>query len=65
MKKKFNSEYPPLTLLKKVSAERPKAWEQMKQIAEFIAKTAFDYENTRDEVKSAVAELCGKFPLYE
>ena len=65
MKKKFNSEYPPLTLLKKVSAERPKAWEQMKQIAEFIAKTAFDYENTRDEVKEQVANLCSRFPLYE
>lgn len=38
---------------------------EMKQIAEFIAKTAFEYEDTRDEVKSAVAELCGKFPLYE
>ena len=65
MKKKFNSEYPPLTLLKKVSAERPKAWEQMKQIAEFIAKTAFDYENTRDEEKEQVANLCARFPLYE
>ena len=65
MKKKFKSEYPPLTLLKKVSAERPKAWEQMKQIAEFIAKTAFDYENTRDEVKEQVANLCARFPLYE
>ena len=39
--------------------------EEMKQIADFIAKTAFEYEDTRDEVKSAVAELCGKFPLYE
>ena len=38
---------------------------EMEQIADFIAKTAFDYENTRDEVKSAVAELCSRFPLYE
>ena len=38
---------------------------EMKQIADFIAKTAFDYENTRDEVKTAVAELCARFPLYE
>ena len=65
MKKKFNSEYPPLTLLKKVSAERPKAWEQMKQIAEFIAKTAFDYENTRVEVKEKVANICSRFPIFE
>lgn len=39
--------------------------EEMKQIAEFIAKTAFDYENTRDEVKEQVANLCARFPLYE
>ena len=38
---------------------------EMEQIADFIAKTAFDYENTRDEVKSTVAELCSRFPLYE
>lgn len=38
---------------------------EMEQIADFIAKTAFDYENTRDEVKAAVAELCGRFPLYK
>lgn len=39
--------------------------EEMNRIADFIAKTAFDYENTRDEVKAAVAELCARFPLYE
>lgn len=39
--------------------------EEMKKIAEFIAKTAFDYENSRDEVKAEVAELCARFPLYE
>lgn len=39
--------------------------EQMPLIAEFIKKTAFDYENTKDEVRAAVNELCSKFPIYE
>lgn len=38
MKKKFNSEYPPLALLKKVSAERPEAWEQMKDFHDHNGK---------------------------
>ena len=37
----------------------------MKKIAEFIAKVTFDYENSAEEVKKGVAELCRKFPLYE
>ena len=39
--------------------------EEMEKIAEFIAKVTFDYENSAEEVKAAVAELCAKFPLYE
>ncbi len=38
---------------------------EMEKIAEFIAKITFDYENSAEEVKSGVAELCKKFPLYE
>ncbi|MBQ6802568.1 MAG: serine hydroxymethyltransferase, partial [Oscillospiraceae bacterium] len=39
--------------------------EEMKKIAEFIAKATFDYENSAEEIKAGVAELCEKFPLYE
>ena len=39
--------------------------EEMEKIAEFIAKITFDYENSAEEVKLGVAELCKKFPLYE
>ncbi len=39
--------------------------EEMEEIAEFIAKVTFDYENSADEVRKAVAKLCEKFPLYE
>ena len=39
--------------------------EEMEKIAEFIAKITFDYENSAEEVKAGVAELCRKFPLYE
>ncbi|MBQ5667415.1 MAG: serine hydroxymethyltransferase [Oscillospiraceae bacterium] len=39
--------------------------EEMEKIAEFIAKVTFDYENSAEEVKLGVAELCKKFPLYE
>ncbi len=38
---------------------------EMEKIAEFIAKVTFDYENSREEVKQGVAELCKEFPLYE
>lgn len=37
---------------------------EMKIIADCIAKTASDFEGTADEVRSAVAELCRRFPLY-
>ena len=39
--------------------------EEMEKIAEFIAKVTFDYENSAEEVRKGVAELCKKFPLYE
>ncbi len=39
--------------------------DEMKKIAEFIAKITFDYENSKEEVRNAVAELCKEFPLYE
>ncbi|MBQ6877263.1 MAG: serine hydroxymethyltransferase [Oscillospiraceae bacterium] len=39
--------------------------EEMEKIAEFIAKIVFDYENSANEVKNGVAELCKNFPLYE
>ena len=37
----------------------------LRKIAEFIAKVTLDYENTEEEVRNGVAELCKKFPLYE
>lgn len=39
--------------------------EEMKKIAEFIAKVTFDFENSKEEVKAEVAKLCAEFPLYE
>ena len=38
---------------------------EMKQIARCIAMTAGDFEETTDEVRSIVADICKKFPLYE
>ncbi len=38
---------------------------EMEKIAEFIAKVTFDFENSKEEVKAGVAELCKGFPLYE
>ncbi len=38
---------------------------EMEKIAEFIAKATFDFENSKEEIKAGVAELCKKFPLYE
>lgn len=37
----------------------------MKKIARCVALTARDFEGTADEVKAMVAEICGKFPLYQ
>ncbi len=39
--------------------------EEMESVAEFIAKTVFDYENSKESVKAEVKELCSRFPLYE
>ena len=39
--------------------------EDMDRIAEFIYLTATDFENSADQVRVGVEELCGKYPLYE
>ena len=39
--------------------------EDMEVIADCIYKTATDYENTADGVRTAVSALCAKYPLYE
>lgn len=39
--------------------------EDMKVIADCIYKTATDFENSADEVRRTVTELCKKYPLYE
>lgn len=39
--------------------------EDMEVIADCIYKTAVDYENTADEVRTAVNALYAKYPLYE
>ena len=39
--------------------------EDMAVIAEYIKRTAADFENSADEVRSGVAELCRKHPIYE
>lgn len=39
--------------------------EDMEVIADCIYKTATDYENTADGVRTAVGALCAKYPLYE
>lgn len=37
---------------------------EMDQIAEFIAKAIFDFENSADAIRAGVTEICKKFPLY-
>ena len=39
--------------------------EEMAVIARCIAMTAKDFENKADEVRTLVAELTGRYPLYE
>lgn len=39
--------------------------EEMVKIAEFIAKATFDFENSKEEIKAGVKELCDRFPIYE
>ena len=38
---------------------------EMKKIANCIALTAKDFENTKNEVRDMVAAICKEFPLYE
>lgn len=39
--------------------------EDMKIVGKLIGMCADDFENKKDEIKAAVAEICGKYPLYE
>ena len=39
--------------------------DDMKIIASCIRKAARDFEGTADEVRAAVSELCGRYPLYQ
>ena len=39
--------------------------EDMKEIAELIALTLKDFENSKEEVKARVQALCDKYPLYK
>lgn len=39
--------------------------EDMAVIAEYIKRTAADFDNSADEVRAGVAELCRKHPIYE
>ena len=38
--------------------------EEMKTIAHLFKLTATDFENTADQVRATVAEICKKYPLY-
>ena len=38
--------------------------EDMRTIARLFGMVAKDYENTADEVRATVAEICKKYPLY-
>ncbi len=39
--------------------------EDMVKIAELINMTVEDYENKKEEIRSGVAKICTKYPLYE
>lgn len=39
--------------------------DDLDKIAECIYLAATDFENKKDEIKAAVAEICAKYPLYE
>lgn len=39
--------------------------EDMKEIAELIYLTTFDYDNKKDEIKNRANALCAKYPIYE
>jgi glycine hydroxymethyltransferase len=38
--------------------------DDMREIADMIRLTLTDFENSKEQVKARVAELCGKYPLY-
>ena len=38
--------------------------EQMRQIADLLYMTAFEYEEKADTIRKAVVDLCGQFPIY-
>lgn len=37
----------------------------MDKIAEYITLVLNDYENSKEEVRAGVEEICKKYPLYE
>ncbi len=39
--------------------------EEMIKISEFIARATFDFENSKEEIKAGVKELCDRFPIYK
>lgn len=39
--------------------------EEMVKIAQLINMTVEDYDNKKDEIRSEVAKICAKYPLYE
>ena len=39
--------------------------EDMVKIAELINMTVDSYDNKKDEIRSEVAKICAKYPLYE
>lgn len=39
--------------------------EDMKEIAELIYLTVFEYEDKKDEIKNRANALCAKYPIYE
>ncbi len=39
--------------------------DDMKEIADLIALTLKDFDNSKDEIKTRVQTLCDKYPLYE
>ena len=48
-----------------IGSAYPLGENEMKKIAEFIAKAAFDFENSKDYINKSVAEICKQFPLYK
>ena len=38
---------------------------EMKDIARLIRLTVTDFDTKADEIRGAVSEICGKYPLYQ